>query len=94
MITPFTAVQVAGADVPVDPDMVADVEHRERLVRGDRVQEFQARSDGIGDGNEMRVKRAGGDLVEQEPFRLGFRPWRAGRRARRRQFGLAVVARV
>ena len=66
---PLDTLQIAGADVMVDLHTVTDGEHRERFVRGDRVQELIAGADRVADRYQVLVKRSGGDLVEQEPLR-------------------------
>jgi hypothetical protein len=64
------AVQVAGARVTIDLHSVTDVEHRERFMGGDRVQKLVPCPDRVGDCDQVRVKRSGGDLVKEEPLRL------------------------
>ncbi len=58
---------------------VADVQHCQRLVRGDGPQQLVARADRIGDRDEVRVQLAGGDLVKQQPIGVRRARWWAGR---------------
>jgi hypothetical protein len=83
------AVQVAGAGVVVDPDAVADVEHRECFRGADRLHELVAGVDRVRDRGQVRVELAGGDLVKQQPF--GLPRVRDQRRACGRQLGLGLT---
>jgi hypothetical protein len=65
------AVQVAGAGVVIDPHAVSDREHRERFLRVDRAQQLMPGVYGFGDRDKMGVQLARGDLVKQQPFKLG-----------------------
>jgi hypothetical protein len=61
----FHAAQILGSCMTVEADAVADVEHRQRLGRVDRLQQLLAGVDCVGDRGQVRVKLAGGDLVKQ-----------------------------
>jgi len=66
----FNAAEVLRSGVVVEPDAVADVEHRERLGGVDRLEQIEAGVDRVGDRGQVRVELAGGDLVEQQPLCL------------------------
>ena len=62
------ALQVAGADVAVDPDGIADAQFGDCGRCSDGVQQSTTRMDGVGDRDEVVVELAGGDLVEKQPL--------------------------
>lgn len=62
------ALQVAGADVAVDPDGIADAQLGDCGRCSDGVQQSATRMDGVGDRDEVVVELAGGDLVEKQPL--------------------------
>jgi hypothetical protein len=61
----FDAAQVLRAGVVVEAHAIADVEHRKRLGGVDRLQQLAPSVDRVGDRGQMRVKLAGGDLIEE-----------------------------
>jgi len=83
----FDTAEVMGSGVVVKADAVADVEHRQRLGGVDRLQRLLAGVDAVGDRGQMGVEFAGGDLVEQQSLRWG---WRARVVAGRRGAGIQL----
>jgi hypothetical protein len=62
------ALEVAGADIAVDPDGISDAQFGDCGRCSDGVEQSATRVDGVGDRDEVVVELAGCDLVEKQPF--------------------------